>query len=46
MRVFVEFFREPDVHIGMIAGFLTRGMTLSVPMILIGIWLLLRSRRT
>ncbi len=46
IRIFVEFFREPDVHIGVIAGFITRGMLLSLPMILIGIWLLLRSRRT
>jgi phosphatidylglycerol:prolipoprotein diacylglycerol transferase len=46
LRIFVEFFREPDVHIGLMAGFLSRGMLLSLPMILIGIWLLLRSRRT
>jgi phosphatidylglycerol---prolipoprotein diacylglyceryl transferase len=46
IRIFVEFFREPDVHIGFYAGFITRGMLLSLPMMLIGIWLLLRSRRT
>jgi phosphatidylglycerol:prolipoprotein diacylglycerol transferase len=46
IRIFVEFFREPDVHIGFYAGFITRGMVLSLPMILIGMWLLLRSRRT
>ena len=40
-----EFFREPDAHIGFDAGFLTRGMMLSLPMILIGLWLLMRSRR-
>jgi phosphatidylglycerol---prolipoprotein diacylglyceryl transferase len=44
MRIFVEFFREPDVHIGVTAGFVTRGMILSLPMMLIGIWLILRSR--
>jgi phosphatidylglycerol:prolipoprotein diacylglycerol transferase len=46
IRIFIEFFREPDVHIGLIAGFITRGMLLSVPLILIGVWLLLRSRRS
>jgi phosphatidylglycerol---prolipoprotein diacylglyceryl transferase len=46
IRIFIEFFREPDVHIGLVAGFITRGMLLSLPMILIGVWLLLRSRRT
>jgi phosphatidylglycerol:prolipoprotein diacylglycerol transferase len=45
MRILVEFFREPDVHIGVIAGFATRGMILSLPLILIGIWLILRPRR-
>ena len=45
VRIFVEFFREPDAHIGFDAGFLTRGMMLSLPMILIGLWLLMRSRR-
>jgi phosphatidylglycerol:prolipoprotein diacylglycerol transferase len=46
IRIFLEFFREPDAHIGFTAGFITRGMLLSLPMIVIGIWLLLRSRRT
>jgi phosphatidylglycerol:prolipoprotein diacylglycerol transferase len=46
MRIAVEFFRQPDVHIDLYAGFLTRGMMLSLPMILIGLWLILRSRRT
>lgn len=40
-RCFVEFFRQPDEHIGYLAGnFLTMGMVLCVPMILIGIILL------
>jgi phosphatidylglycerol---prolipoprotein diacylglyceryl transferase len=46
VRIFVEFFREPDAHIGFYAGFVTRGMLLSLPMIAIGLWLLIRSRRT
>jgi phosphatidylglycerol:prolipoprotein diacylglycerol transferase len=35
-RVFGELFREPDAHIGYLAGGLTMGMLLSLPMILIG----------
>jgi phosphatidylglycerol:prolipoprotein diacylglycerol transferase len=38
-RVFVEFFREPDAHIGYLAGgWLTMGMVLSAPMVLAGVW--------
>ncbi|MEX0956544.1 MAG: prolipoprotein diacylglyceryl transferase [Rhizobiaceae bacterium] len=38
-RIFVEFFREPDAHIGYLAGgWLTMGMVLSLPMVLAGIW--------
>jgi phosphatidylglycerol:prolipoprotein diacylglycerol transferase len=44
MRVFSEFFREPDAHIGYWAGGLTLGMILSLPLAGIGVWLLLRSR--
>jgi phosphatidylglycerol---prolipoprotein diacylglyceryl transferase len=36
MRVIGEFFREPDAHIGFLAGGLTMGMLLSIPMILVG----------
>ena len=40
-RSFVELFREPDAHIGYLAGdFLTMGMVLCIPLILIGIALL------
>ena len=42
-RVFVEFFREPDGHIGTVAmNWLTMGQLLSVPMIALGLYLLLR----
>ncbi|MEP9373941.1 prolipoprotein diacylglyceryl transferase [Mesorhizobium sp. KR1-2] len=38
-RIFVEFFREPDPQLGyLFGGWLTMGMVLSVPMVLIGIW--------
>lgn len=36
-RIFVEFFRQPDANLGFISGFLTMGMILSLPMVLIGI---------
>lgn len=44
-RIFVEFFREPDAHIGYLAdGWLTMGMVLSTPMVLLGAWAMLRAR--
>lgn len=44
-RIFVEFFREPDAHIGYLAGgWLTMGMVLSLPMVLIGIWAMATAR--
>jgi phosphatidylglycerol---prolipoprotein diacylglyceryl transferase len=36
-RILVEFVREPDPQLGHIAGFLTMGMILSIPMVLIGL---------
>jgi phosphatidylglycerol:prolipoprotein diacylglycerol transferase len=44
-RILVEFFREPDPFLGYFAGFITMGMVLSLPLCLVGVWLLLRSRR-
>jgi phosphatidylglycerol:prolipoprotein diacylglycerol transferase len=45
-RIFVEFFREPDVQIGyLFGGWLTMGMVLSLPMLLIGVWIFIRSGR-
>ncbi|MBU4527226.1 MAG: prolipoprotein diacylglyceryl transferase [Hoeflea sp.] len=38
-RIFVEFYREPDAHLGYLAGgWLTMGMVLSLPMLAVGIW--------
>ena len=38
-RILVEFFREPDAHIGYLAcDWLTLGMFLSLPLLAIGIW--------
>jgi phosphatidylglycerol:prolipoprotein diacylglycerol transferase len=45
-RIFVEFFREPDAQLGyLLGGWLTMGMVLSVPMVLVGAWSMLRARR-
>ena len=43
-RVAVEFFRKPDDQIGFLAGGATMGMMLSVPMILVGVYLLFKAR--
>ena len=39
-RIVGEFFREPDPQLGFLWGGLTMGMLLSVPLMLIGIWLI------
>lgn len=45
-RIFVEFFREPDAHIGYLAGgWLTMGMLLSLPMVLAGLWAMVTAGR-
>ncbi len=42
-RFLVEFARQPDVQLGYLAfGWLTMGQLLCVPMLIIGLWLLLR----
>jgi phosphatidylglycerol:prolipoprotein diacylglycerol transferase len=44
-RITVEFFREPDAQIGFLAGGLTMGMALSIPMVLIGVAAMLLARK-
>jgi phosphatidylglycerol:prolipoprotein diacylglycerol transferase len=44
-RTFAEFFREPDIQIGYLAGGLTMGMLLSVPMIAAGVGVMIWSAR-
>lgn len=44
-RFLVEFTREPDSHIGFVISFFTMGQLLSIPMILSGIFLMLRSKK-
>lgn len=43
-RILVEFFREPDAQLGYLAGFVTMGQLLCVPMILLGIYLMARAK--
>lgn len=42
-RIFCEIFREPDFHIGFIAGSFTMGQLLSVPLLIAGIFFYQRS---
>jgi phosphatidylglycerol:prolipoprotein diacylglycerol transferase len=42
-RSIAEMFREPDAHLGFLLGGLTMGQLLSLPMVLIGILLIVRS---
>jgi phosphatidylglycerol:prolipoprotein diacylglycerol transferase len=45
-RFIAEFFREPDAHIGYLAGeWLTMGMTLSLPMVLAGLLIMVWAGR-
>lgn len=44
-RFAVEYFREPDAQLGVLATGLTMGQTLSLPMIAFGLWLVLTVRR-
>jgi len=43
-RTVCEFFREPDVFLGYLAGGVTMGQVLCVPMVAVGLWLMLRTR--
>jgi phosphatidylglycerol---prolipoprotein diacylglyceryl transferase len=46
-RIVVEFFREPDQHIGYLLGdWLTMGMVLSAPMVVVGVWVMARAKRS
>ena len=44
-RLVGEVFREPDAHLGFLLGPLTMGMLLSLPVLLFGVWLILRAYR-
>jgi len=44
-RIMCEFFREPDPQLGFLWGGLTMGMLLSLPLIIVGIWLIVAALR-
>ena len=43
-RITAEFFRQPDVYLGYLIGGATMGQLLSIPMVIAGAWLILRTR--
>jgi phosphatidylglycerol:prolipoprotein diacylglycerol transferase len=43
-RIIAELFREPDVFLGFIVSGITMGQVLSIPMLLLGLYLILRPR--
>jgi phosphatidylglycerol:prolipoprotein diacylglycerol transferase len=43
-RIIGEYFREPDAFLGFLAFGTTMGQILSVPMALVGLWLIVRAR--
>jgi phosphatidylglycerol:prolipoprotein diacylglycerol transferase len=43
-RIIGEFFRQPDLFLGYLVGGATMGQLLSIPMVLAGVWLILRAR--
>lgn len=45
-RFIVEYFREPDAHLGLFGGFISMGQILSSPMIIIGVLLMLWAYKT
>ena len=44
-RFLVEYTREPDAYLGLLSLGLSMGQWLSLPMILLGVWMLLQSQR-
>lgn len=43
-RIFVELFRQPDAQIGFLTGGVTMGMLLSLPLIILGLYLMVSAR--
>ena len=41
-RIFIEFFREPDIQLGLFFNFITMGQILSLPLLFIGIYQLIK----
>ena len=45
VRIGAEFFRQPDSHIGFLSFGFTTGQLLSIPLVIVGFWLVQRSRQ-
>ena len=45
IRFFIEYFRQPDSHMGFVALQLSMGQLLSIPMVIVGLILLIKSLR-
>ena len=45
IRFFIEYFRQPDSHMGFVALQLSMGQLLSIPMVVVGLILLRKSLR-
>jgi phosphatidylglycerol:prolipoprotein diacylglycerol transferase len=43
-RFLVEFTRAPDAHLGLLPLGMSMGQWLSLPMVIVGVWLLVRTR--
>jgi len=44
-RLIGELFRQPDAHLGFLVAGITMGQLLSLPMVAVGLWLILRARQ-
>ncbi len=44
-RIIVELFREPDAHLGFLAAGTTMGQLLSLPLVIVGAWMIHRALR-
>ena len=43
-RLSIEMFREPDLHIGFLYNYLTMGQILTLPMLVVGIYFIIRAK--
>ncbi|WP_199609265.1 prolipoprotein diacylglyceryl transferase [Flocculibacter collagenilyticus] len=44
-RFIIEFFREPDAHLGLFSGWVSMGQLLSLPMVIVGLALIINGYR-
>ena len=45
-RIVVELFRQPDAHLGFLAAGATMGQLLSLPLVLVGAWMIHRALKS